>query len=419
MSDLRWLLLLCLSRAGFALINTAYAALIPLLRPAWSMSASQAGAVQSAWHAGYVVSLVAASVLAGRWGAKRTFLGMGWAACATTLLFALGADDYASAFLLYGLAGLCAGGSYVPGLTLIAERFPPAARGRAMGAFIAAASLGYALGLLGAGALGGWLSPRAGFLLAAAGTLFGLALAGWTLRATPNVTAPADARRGFSPRATLASLRWLWQHKPARCVILAYAFHAWELLCMWAWLPAFLSAAVALQQGTAGVLPVAGAALAALTHLVSMAGSLAGGSWSDRWGRSRVILLMALSSVACSLVFGWLLAAPLWLLVLVAVFYNFAAVGDSAIYSAALTEVVPGQHLAAAYSLRSVLGFGMGALSPWLFGVVLDVVSAWGAGAASGPVSAHLGWGLAWSALGAVALVGPWLTWSLMRRRAH
>ncbi|MBN9423864.1 MAG: MFS transporter, partial [Candidatus Accumulibacter sp.] len=187
MSDVRWLLLLCLSRAGFALINTVYAALIPLLRPAWSMSASQAGAVQSAWHAGYVVSLVAASVLAGRWGAKRTFLGMGWAACATTLLFALGAHDYASAFLLYGLAGLCAGGSYVPGLTLIAERFPPAARGRAMGAFIAAASLGYALGLLGAGALGGWLSPRAGFLLAAAGTLFGLALAGWTLRATPNV----------------------------------------------------------------------------------------------------------------------------------------------------------------------------------------------------------------------------------------
>lgn len=419
MSDVRWLLLLCLSRAGFALINTAYAALIPILRPAWSMSASQAGAVQSAWHAGYVVSLVAASVLAGRWGAKRTFLAMGWAACASTLLFALGAHDYASAFLLYGLAGLCAGGSYVPGLTLIAERFPPAARGRAMGAFIAAASLGYALGLLGAGALAGWFSPRAGFLLAASGTLFGLALAGWTLRATPNVTAPADARSGFSPRAALASLRWLWQHKPARCVILAYAFHAWELLCMWAWLPAFLSAAVALQQDTAGVLPVAGAALAALTHLVSMAGSLAGGSWSDRWGRSRVILLMALSSVACSLAFGWLLAAPLWLLVLVAVFYNFAAVGDSAIYSAALTEVVPGQHLATAYSLRSILGFGMGALSPWLFGVVLDAVSAWGAGAAPGPASPHLGWGLAWSALGGVALVGPWLTWSLMRRRAH
>jgi MFS family permease len=139
MQDTRWLLLLCTSRLGFALINTVYAALIPMLRPAWSMSASQAGAVQSAWHAGYIVSLVAASLLAGRFGARNTFLGMGWAACASAFVFAFGAQDFLSAFLLYGFAGLCAGGSYVPGLTLIAERFPSASRGRAMGAFIAAA----------------------------------------------------------------------------------------------------------------------------------------------------------------------------------------------------------------------------------------------------------------------------------------
>ena len=82
MSDVRWLVLLCASRLGFALINTVYAALIPLLRPAWAMSASEAGAVQSAWHAGYIVSLVAASVFAGRYGARNTFLGMGWAVVA-------------------------------------------------------------------------------------------------------------------------------------------------------------------------------------------------------------------------------------------------------------------------------------------------------------------------------------------------
>ena len=112
MSDVRWLVLLCASRLGFALINTVYAALIPLLlRPAWAMSASEAGAVQSAWHAGYIVSLVAASVFARRYGARNTFLGMGWAACASTVVFALGAQDFSSACLLYGLAGLCAGGS--------------------------------------------------------------------------------------------------------------------------------------------------------------------------------------------------------------------------------------------------------------------------------------------------------------------
>ncbi|HJV93220.1 MAG TPA: MFS transporter [Azonexus sp.] len=407
MNDGRWLLLLCLSRMGFAVINTVYAALIPVLRPAWGMSAAQAGSVQSAWHGGYIVSLVVASLLAGRFGAKRTFLGMGYAACATALLFALGAHDFESAFLLYGLAGLCAGGSYVPGLTLIAERFRSASRGRAMGAYIAAASLGYALGLPGAAGLAlhiaGW-GITAGFLLAAVAALLGLAVATWTLRTSANVQIPA-ADRG--PVASWASLCWLWRNRPARFVILGYTFHAWELLGMWAWLPAFLSVAAS-QQGDASWLgsgALAGAALAALTHLVSMVGSLAGGVWSDRWGRSRVILALSLLSIACSLLFGWLLPAPLWILVVLAALFNFSAVGDSAIYSAALTERVPQQHLATAYALRSILGFGMGALSPWLFGLLLDLPG-------NAPV---VSWGLAWTGLGLVALVGPYLSWRLLR----
>lgn len=403
MGDARWLLLLCLSRTGFALIGTAWAALIPVLQPAWGLTAGQAGAVQSAWHAGYLVSLVVASVLAGRWGARRTFLGMGWAAVVTAFLFAAGARDFTSAFALYGLAGLCAGGSYVPGLTLIAERFPPARRGRAMGAYIAAASLGYALGLAGTGLLAGGLAPGSALLLAAGGTLGGQMLAGWTLRATPNLMAAARPPR--SPRALALSLRWLWRHRPARCSILAYSFHAWELLGLWAWLPAYLAAALALQRGGVEALPVAGAALAALAHLVSTAGSLLGGQASDRWGRQRVILGLALASAFCSLLFGWLIAVPLWLLALFAVLYNLAAVGDSAIHSATLTEVVPARHLATAYALRSALGFGMGALSPWLFGLVLD-------GAGEEP---RLAWGLAWTLLGGVALAGPWLTWRQMR----
>lgn len=403
MQDARWLLLLCASRLGFALINTVYAALIPALRPAWNMSASEAGAVQSAWHMGYIVSLVAASLFAGRFGARNTFLGMGWAACASAFIFAFGAQDFVSAFLLYGFAGLCAGGSYVPGLTLIAERFPSSSRGRAMGAFIAAASLGYAVGLVGASVLAEFLGSTGGFLLAAMGALLGQVLAMRGLRQTPNVVVPASAR---GPMISLASLRFLWHHKPARYNVIGYTFHAWELLGMWAWLPAFLAAAAAIHQGgEAGGLVVAGAALAALTHLVSMVGSLAGGSWSDRWGRTQVVLAMSLSSIVCALVFGWLMVLPLALLVGVAVVFNLTAVGDSAIHSATLTEVVPAQHLATAYSVRSILGFGMGALSPWLFGLVLDAGSGDGIAA----------WGWAWTLLGVVALVGPWVTWQMQR----
>lgn len=420
MTDLRWLLQLCLARTCFALINTSCSALIPVLRPAWHMTASQAGLVQSAWHGGYIVSLVLASQLSGRFGAKRTFIGMGYAASASALFFAVGAYDFTSAFVLYGLAGLCAGGSYVPGLTLIAERFQPSRRGRSMGAYIAAASLGYALGLPGTVWLAtglGDIHITLGLLFGALGAMIGLAIAMPTLRESENIVIfPVDRSSGkIRPEGSKlfsgASLRWLWNDKPARWVVLAYGFHAWELLGMWAWLPAYLSAA-ALGQGERGLLAggaFAGASLAALSHLVSTAGSLAGGTWSDRWGRQRVILALSLASIGCSLLFGWLFTLPLWLLVAVALAYNFAAIGDSAIHSAALTEVVPPQHLPTAYSLRSILGFGLGAISPWAFGIVLDRLND----------RPELAWGTAWSLLGLVALVGPYATWRLLNHRRH
>ena len=118
-----WLGWLCLSRASFALIFTAYSAAIPLLAPEWGMKASEAGLIQSAWHLGYLLSLFTVGFLADRYGAKRVFLGAGVGASASALVFALFADGFLSAAALYGLTGLFSGGSYTPGLTLISERF--------------------------------------------------------------------------------------------------------------------------------------------------------------------------------------------------------------------------------------------------------------------------------------------------------
>jgi MFS family permease len=123
MSDARWLLLMCGSRMCFSLIFTAYAAVIPLVQPEWGMSSAETGLVQSAWHVGYLVSLFGAGLLVDRVGARDTYLWSGLAACASALLFALFAGGFRSALLLHFVAGLFAGGSYSPGLALIA---PPA-----------------------------------------------------------------------------------------------------------------------------------------------------------------------------------------------------------------------------------------------------------------------------------------------------
>ena len=407
MTDGRWIASLCLARVGFALIFVAYSASLGLLKQDWGLTSAQAGLIQSAWHVGYLVSLFAIGFLADRYGAKRTFLATSFAACASGLAFALFADGFVSALLLHGLAGLCSGGSYTPGMTLIAERFPAVRRGRVMGYYLAAASLGYALSLWLSSVLvitAGW---RTALIACALGPVAASLLSAWVLRGTRNVVHPA----GYAN--PLRALAEVWRNKPAMLAVWAYVFHSWELLGMWAWLPTYIGVVLAYGGGGGGGTGMAGLgiAFAALTYLISMAGSIGGGVLSDRWGRTAVILLMSLASLVCSFTFGWLIAAPVWIVVAVAIAYNLTAIGDSSIYSTALTELVPAHCLGAAWALRSVLGFGFGAISPWVFGLVLDL------GQDAGGVRADAAWGWAWTALGLGAMLGPIATLRLRALR--
>ena len=401
MTDTRWLVLLCVSRIGFSLIFTVYAALLPVLMGAWQMTAAQAGLVQSGWHVGYLISLFGAGLLTDRTGARKTFLLMSAGACGSAVLFALFSTSFWSGLVLYFIAGAASGGSYTPVLALIAQRYGVTKRGTAMGWYLAAGSFGYAVALIACAVLAPWAGWRACMLLSAVATLVG-ALLGWiAVRAMRDAEARTSTLVSWSDAA-----RQLWHNKPAKLAIWSYSFHCWELLGMWAWLPAFLVAAAA-HGGDVSAAPLAiGVAIAGLTHLASVVGSIAGGTLSDRIGRTRVILLMSCASLVCSFSFGWMLGAALWLVTIVAIVYNITAIGDSSVFSTVLSETVPPSQIGFAFSVRSVIGFGMGAISPWVFGVVLD----WTAGPSAPDQRA---WGLAWCSIGAGSLLGPWLTWRL------
>ena len=176
------------------------------------------------------------------------------------------------------------------------------------------------------------------------------------VRSTANVVTPRAGGQRFGGEVL--------KNRPAMLVIAGYTFHSWELLGMWAWTPAFLAACFVaagsdLTRG-AGL----GAYMTSLFHVTGMIAALMAGVLADRFGRAPVILVMATISAACSLVFGWLIGMSLVLVVGLGLLYGFAALGDSPIYSTAITEVVAPAYRGSALALRSLLGYGAGRRRP-------------------------------------------------------
>jgi MFS family permease len=381
--DAAWLAGLCLSRFLLALVFTSYAAVLPVLQREWEMSAAAAGAVGSAFQVGYALSLVGFNLLSDRVGARPAFLWSSLAGAPTAMAFALFANGPVSAALLYGLTALSIGGNYTPGLILIAERFPAATRGRATGFFLAATSVGYAGSLFVTGAVLARLGWRAALVAASLGPVLGAAVAAWTTWGMPARVHPRRSGQGFSSE---------FLGNPAALLLTAgYTFHSFELLGMWAWTPAFLAASLMLQGQDLGRATGGGASLSSLFHLTGFLASSTAGYLSDRFGRTTVIIAMLAVSTACSLAFGWLVAAPFWVLLLVGLVYGFSAVGDSPVLSVALTEAVAPQVLGSALAVRSLLGFGAGAVAQYAFGAVLD---------ATNPGRPYAVWGWAYGLLG-------------------
>jgi len=297
------------------------------------MSAGQAGWMHAGFYIGYLTSLCGVGLMTNRYGAKRTVLLSGMAASYSAFLFALFAEDFLSGLLLYGASALCFGGSYTPVLTVISERIHGKQRGRAIGWYIAAGLLGYALSLSLSGAMMAYSGWRSAFYVTACGPFVGTLIAFRALRHTLNLIPERP------PTQTIVPLwRTVLRNKPMMLVMLGYSFHSWELLGMRSWLPTFLTVCIALGGRDEAAAASIGAVVSALLCVASMAGTIAGGAWSDRWGCTAVIIGFSAVSLLCSLSIGWLIAAPFWIVVGMGLLYSITTVADSPVYSTALSD---------------------------------------------------------------------------------
>ena len=398
-----WLVQLCIARAFMMFIFMTYAAALPLLRDAWAMSATAAGSISMASQLAYALSLMVFSWLADRIGARRVFMASGIAGAVTAIAFALFARSYVSGLVLSTLVSLAAGGTYTTMIMLFADRYPPERRGAAVGWFIAAGSFGYALSLAVTGLtlpLGGY--PLA-FLATSAGSVVGIAVAAVALHATPNAVHP---RREGTPFG-----REVLRNRETLLLIGGYTAHSWELLGMWAWAPAFMAASFALSGSQALASVQLGAYSAAAFNVMGLVASSSMGRLSDRLGRRTVLIACAGVSTLCSFAWGWMIAWPAALVLIVGAVYSFCALGDSPVLSTAVTETVKPAYLGSALAVRSLLGFGAGAIAPLAFGTIIDLTNP-----SRGTATE---WGWAFAALGAGGLIATLCAWQLPRPRVR
>lgn len=379
------LLAICTARVFLFATFMTVAATIPLIITDWGLTAAAAGAVISSFTIGYAVSVFVFAWAADHYGAKRMVFVSAIAAAATSLTFGLFARGWGTAMVLYGLVGLAQGGVYTPLIMVLSDEIEPARRGNAMGWLIASTSLGYATSLAVAGigiALGGWQAAfvLTGLLPALGSVMLIVALIPLANRVHPRLSEirPADE---------------LVRNRESRLLIGGYTAHSWELLGMWAWIPAFLAAALALKGMATAAATVSGAYLSGILHLFGATAAFTMGRLSDRTGRRPVLVALAAAGAIVSFVIGWLIHAPGVVLIPLALAYAFFCLGDSPVLTTAISETVRPGYLGAVLAWRGLLGFGAGAIAPLGVGSVLDMAGAAGAG----PV---VSWGLGFATLG-------------------
>ena len=237
-----WLLLLSLSLFIVLLPISSYIAALSFIKSELGLNNAGAGALFSAYLAGYAASALYLVPLTDRLGPKRIIYVSAALSVAAHLLFPLMTYNVVAGAALRAIAGVGFLGIYIPGLRLVARRFEQSGRGSAMGLFVTAQYAAHS----GSLALTGWLMAtmewRDAYALVAAVSAVSLPLMFFLVRSVPDTRRPLTGGR-LDPTVL--------KNRPVQFVILGYTVHALNLYALRVWLPIFL-ASVLIAKGVAG-----------------------------------------------------------------------------------------------------------------------------------------------------------------------
>ena len=160
-----------------------------------------------------------------------------------------------------------------------------------------------------------------------------------------------------APRMKMKAIFTAWTNPKIRYAYAGYLGHMWELYAMWVWVPAFVTASLAIAPGPAETPPWMRHALSFIAIGAGALGCLWGGWLADRAGRERTVIIALVASGACSLLVGLTFGASPVLLATVLATWGFFVVADSAQFSTLVTEVAPAHAVGTALTLQTSVGF--------------------------------------------------------------
>jgi len=363
----RWSALAVISLGLVGVLTTWFSAtaIAPELIRDWQISPGLAAWLTNAVQIGFVAGALGASAVNLPDIVRVPRLMAGAAVLAAlanaALLVAPGAGWGIAARLVTGVA---LAGVYPPALKLLATWFVRG-RGLALGVAIGALTLGSSLPHL-VRALTPGVDWRAVVAATSLSALASAAIFGLAVREGPH----AFARATFDPRQCLGVFR----SRPLFLANLGYFGHMWELYAMWAWVLAFAAAA------EAGLAPFPFGSASMLSFVVvasGAAGCILGGLLSDRFGRCLTTAGMMAVSGLCAVSIGFAFEGPPWALAGIAMIWGITIVGDSAQFSAAVTELADQSFVGTALALQLGIGFALTVAAIWLVPQVAAWMGGW------------------------------------------
>ncbi len=328
------------------------------LSVAWDLSAAALAWLVIAVQLGFVIGALVITLtgLADRFGPRRLVLaGALLAATANALLIV--APGFGPGVIARFATGAALAAVYPPALKAMSSWYRTG-RGLALGVMIGALTVGSALPHLING-LGG-LHWKGTLAVASSITVIGGLIAEFTAGDGPYGSAPTRISHGH--------VRDIVTNRQFLLASTGYFGHMWELYAMWAWIAAFFQESLSARAASF-------AAFAAIG--IGAAGSVHVGRLSDAVSRPRAAGLALRWSGLTAAFIGFLVEAPWYVVVPLALFWGFWVVADSAQFSTIVTEVVEPRVMGTALTLQLSLGFVLTVFTIFLVPLVRDAAG-WG-----------------------------------------